>query len=239
MGFSDDLCQQLASADVAVTHARRGIVWFRAVRAAFDERAFARRQHGAVVSVIETIDGRALAERLCGGTVWIASVACGIGGVGVGTQGRVERIVFHADAADVCAVRGVVQSPKSKVQSLLRTVAVAVRLRPVEQADAGDVAVRAVTAGLLAAKPFCSFDSQVSTLNHFASGIGKTAVPCVERGFFGGHVCGTEGRYPTFRPHLDGHSRRKCNGLLCALSAQNVLAGGSGDSLSVSGALVF
>jgi hypothetical protein len=65
-----------------------------------------------------------LLKRLTG-TLWpsafVAAVVAfhplrvGVGGVGVGTQGRVERAVLHAHIVDVCAVCEKVQSPKPKV----------------------------------------------------------------------------------------------------------------------------
>ena len=53
--------------------------------------------HPAVPGVAKD-DGRPLAECFCGGAVCDSSVAGGIGGVGGGTQGRVEWGVFHADS---------------------------------------------------------------------------------------------------------------------------------------------
>src|ERR1035437_7773333 len=213
MGVSDNLRQQLASADMVVLYGGCGIVWNGSAGTSFDKRALARGQHHAVVSVVKTIDRRALAERICGGSVWIASVARGIGGVGVRTQGRVKRIVLHANPADVCTIcekqshfSGVgcqaSGCPRLLVGGFLFYAGAD------EQADVGDLAVCAVATGLLAAKPICTFNPQIAARNCFAFGIGKTAVPCVQPGFFGGYTGGTAGSCSTFRSHPASHSGR-------------------------------
>ena len=71
-------------------------------RASSDQRpAPCRDCHPAVPGAAED-DRGAVAERLRGGGVCHSSVAGGIGGVGDGTQGCVERVVFHADPVGVC-----------------------------------------------------------------------------------------------------------------------------------------
>src|SRR5664280_2844206 len=94
--------------------------------------------------------------RVRGGGVCRSSAAGGIGGMGGGAQGRVEWIVLHVDAADVCAVCGAVQGPefnsaRAGVQGLLWSGPVVFRAGADEQADAGDGTVCVVVAGLVAA----------------------------------------------------------------------------------------
>ena len=49
-------------------------------------------------------DGRAVARRIRGGAVCVASVARRVGGLGGGTQGRVERVFLAVDLDRICAV---------------------------------------------------------------------------------------------------------------------------------------
>ena len=102
--FTTETREQLASADVAVPDAGRGIVWQRSVRSALHESFVARRQHGAAFSVAPAFDGGDLAERVRGGAVCLASVARGIGGVDFGTQGRSEHVLRTAVTVGLCAL---------------------------------------------------------------------------------------------------------------------------------------
>ena len=129
-------------------------------------------------SVAATLTGATLAERVGGGVVRAASVACGIGGVGGGAQGCAEHVLLVADADVYARVRGdKSNSPKvHQVQSLSTGLgAVLFRVGLDEQADAGDVAVCHAAAGLVAvAKSFkfqvfsFKFRHSPSTLNPLA-----------------------------------------------------------------------
>ena len=68
--------------------------------------------------VLRRMTGFSLAQRLRGGAVCHPSFGRGVGGLGGATQERVEHIFLAADDVGVCAVRGEVQSPKSKVPKL-------------------------------------------------------------------------------------------------------------------------
>ncbi len=99
--------------------------------------------------------GSILAECDGGGVVRVASGACGIGGVGGGAQGCAEHVFWPANPDCLCAICGEVQSPKSKVQSLVWFSPVIVCVGLDEQGDAGDMAVCPAAAGLVAvAKSF-------------------------------------------------------------------------------------
>ena len=125
----------------------------------------------AVVSPAKTIHRHIMAQCFCRGGVCDSSAACGVGGVGVRAQGRVERVVLHADTVDVCAVctrcdewrvakdkhnsrhcrtRIVTRHPSPV--TFLRFGPVVFRAGFDEQANAGDAAVSAAVAGLLAAR---------------------------------------------------------------------------------------
>ena len=95
-----------------------------------------------------------MAQRVCGGGVRGASVAGGVGGVGVGAQGCVERVVFHADAVGLCAACGRAESTiNTESQKSLCTAAGfgVFCAGPDGQEHGGDAAVCVVAAGLLAA----------------------------------------------------------------------------------------
>ena len=123
-----------------------------------------------------------MVQRAGSGRIRPASPACRIGRLGVGTQGRAQRIVFLADPLGLCGVcrsreqgagsreQGATQRVPGREQGAelqifnfqfsifnLQSSVVSPRpplLRPgaVMQADAGDAALRAVIVGLLAAR---------------------------------------------------------------------------------------
>src|SRR5207249_3538883 len=104
VGIDDRTFFQLASADVAVTHDGLPVLWTEARPASSGQREFSHHQFGAAVIGVAADDGRVVAQRGGGGAVCVASVACGIGGVGGGTQRRSQHAVLDADTVDVCAV---------------------------------------------------------------------------------------------------------------------------------------
>ena len=86
----------LGAADVVVAHAGLPALRFESLGTSSDQCAAARRQHRAGLSVAATDDRGDVAEPVGGGVVWVASAACGIGGLGGGTQGCAEH------ASSVC-----------------------------------------------------------------------------------------------------------------------------------------
>src|ERR1035438_8234521 len=108
MGFLQSGGRQLASVDDVVPHVGLSIVRFEALRTSPDQRVAACRQHRSGLSASARPDGTSprrgydpasrstVAERAGGGDVWAAPVACGIGGVGGGAQGRVEHVLRAA-----------------------------------------------------------------------------------------------------------------------------------------------
>ena len=87
-----------------------------------------------------------------GRAVRVASVAGGIGGLGHGTQGRVEHVLLDADVVGVCEICR--SRPKSGIQNPACGTALALAMLRAwidEQGDAGDAAVCFAAAGLLAA----------------------------------------------------------------------------------------
>ena len=162
--YSSRVCQ-LASADDADPHAGLPVVWVECRRASLDERPVAHRLGDPPVSGAAADDGVFVAQCVCGGGVCDTSVAGGIGGVGGGTQGCAQRAVFHADAVGVHALRArTVERRASRVEC--RNQQFGSRPSTLDpqllsgfgvfcvgfavQADAGDGAVRAAIAGLLA-----------------------------------------------------------------------------------------
>jgi hypothetical protein len=79
------------------------------------ERGDSRAQRRTVVSGLAPDDPVPMAERGGGRVVCVASVTGGIRGVDCGAQGRVERFFLFSDTAGMGAIRGEVQSPRSKV----------------------------------------------------------------------------------------------------------------------------
>ena len=114
-------------------------------------------QHSSGLSAASQPDRRAVAERAGGGAVRAASVARGIGGMGGGTQGCAQHLfgllalMFYGRYARRAGVRNAEAGDRSPPFPTLLAVFVVLRPWLDEQADAGDVAVRPVAAGLLAA----------------------------------------------------------------------------------------
>src|SRR5208282_5269063 len=93
-------------------------------------------------------DGVPVAQRVCGGGLCHSSAAGGIGGVGGGAKGCVERVVFHADALGLCALRS-----GYAFDGPLPWRGGSFRPWPAVQAQPGDLAICIVAAGLLAVAP--------------------------------------------------------------------------------------
>ena len=114
--FFNPVGLQLASLDGVVPYA--GLPAFRVetVGTSSDQRVAPCPQHRAGFSAAAQPDRRGLAEPAGGGAVWGAPAACGIGGLGGGTQGCVERILWLLSLLFLRALRAkAVGSRKSKV----------------------------------------------------------------------------------------------------------------------------
>ena len=149
MGVYSQCERQLASVDNDVPHAGLPDLRTERRRTSYDECAAARSDGDSPVFGSAADDRRLLAQRLCGGGVCHPSVAGGIGGVGVGAQRRVERVVFHADGRGVCSpcAPPVFSRP-------LSAGGFSVHAGFDVQANAGHAAAGVAAIGLLAAGPF-------------------------------------------------------------------------------------
>ena len=85
-----------------------------------------------------------------GGVVWLASDPCRIGGVGGGTQRRIERTFFPADLDGVCSICAVQRRWHNKAEFMVLGRVGAFYVGIDEQVDGGDVALHFTLAGLVA-----------------------------------------------------------------------------------------
>src|SRR4051794_767676 len=105
MGFSKRTWGKLASVDLDIPHDRRAAIRREARLASLSERRIARGKFHTPVSFAQGCN-RSMVEERCGcGTFCLAPIACRISGVGVRTQGSLERIVFYFVAVVVHKVR--------------------------------------------------------------------------------------------------------------------------------------
>ena len=132
--------------DLALAHAGLPTVWPEARRPSSHQRALARRRGRAPVAGLAADDRGTLAQRLGGGGFRHSSPAGRIGRLGGGAQGRVERPVLHVDPL---ALRPLRRAPGIVGPILVGGGLVCIGVDG--QADAGDAAVCAPLAGLLAA----------------------------------------------------------------------------------------
>ena len=146
LGLHHRPCRQLASADLALPHARLPALWPWARRASSDQRPAARRHGGPPVPGPAADDRRSVAQRLRGGRVCHPSAAGGVGGLGGRAERRPQRPVLHADPRGLRRLR-----PPALLAGPLPHGGRVLRLGPDVQADAGDAAVCAAVVGLLAA----------------------------------------------------------------------------------------
>src|SRR5882724_4947024 len=144
-------CGQLASTGLVVAHVRLPALWPESSRASFYQCFAACRQHDVALCAFVSTYGRSLAVCLRRGALWLASVACGVRGLGVGAQGCVVRVFWDAGVACVRTLCARVQSPKSEVEGLVWYSAGAVCPGLDEQANGGDSSVCSLAAGFLAA----------------------------------------------------------------------------------------
>ncbi len=180
----------LASVNLAVLDARRGIIWQRAVRSALHKSFVSSGQHGFGFSAAPTPDSGKLAERVCGGAVCLASVARGIRGVDFGAQRRFKHVLRNAVTGGLCVLCARNREQGAGGENIQHPVVLLVGgflfcTGPDEQADAGDAAVGDVAAGLVAVETICDLRF---TIHDFTSGLGKDSVLPAERDFVRGDV---------------------------------------------------
>ena len=105
LGLHPRAGRQLGSADHPFPHAGLPALRDQRRRTSFGQCPPARRDGGAAVSGVAADDREPVAQRLCGGGVRRPSVAGGIGGLGLRTQGCVERPILRADHRGLCPQR--------------------------------------------------------------------------------------------------------------------------------------
>ena len=88
--------------------------------ASFRQRPASRGQRRCSLFLLLPTDECALAQRVCGRAVCVASAACGIGCVGFGTQRRVEHVFRVLTLLSYARFVASVQGSKPTIQSLLR-----------------------------------------------------------------------------------------------------------------------
>src|SRR5256885_1234087 len=98
-------CEQLASADMDVAHAGLPNLWTERRRTSRNERSLSSRQHAIVIFSSAENDWSAVAKRAGGSLVRVASIACGIGGVGGRAKRCAQRVLFHVNTARLCEIR--------------------------------------------------------------------------------------------------------------------------------------
>ena len=164
-------------------------------------------------------DGGALAQRLRGGGVCHSSAAGGIRGMGVGTQGCLERAVLHADD---CSLRAL--HPQAAVASPLSDDVIAICAGIAVQGHAGDTTVCTVASGLLAAGPFPGFPAPDSR---------KSAFFCTLRGGgCGPDSCDQQSHF--HRKAVSPYTNLQRPGVLRRIHGRNDLSLGSGRLASLS-----
>ena len=151
--------------------------------------------------------GCALAGRICGGAICLASIARGVGRLGGGTERRVEHVLRAAVApllrkgSDKWQVAGNRDEKSQTRASLVAGHILLVTfllpgldflcLRFDGQADAGDIALRVSAAGLLAVGK--SPKQRIPGFESFVFDFGKVAVLFAHRNFVCGNVSGPAG----------------------------------------------
>src|ERR1035438_525339 len=137
-------CRQLASGDLAVAPARRAALRNERRASARHESAPPYFQYAAAVRLALPDDGGTGPEYIRRWAVRRPSAACGIRGVDFGTKRRSEHAVLAAHHVGLCGIR-----PQARAETVLADAS-AVRAGPDGEADAGDAAVCAAAARLLA-----------------------------------------------------------------------------------------
>src|SRR5258708_2455517 len=105
MGLWQLCAGQLASADLADAHARLPMVRPEAVGTSPDECRATHNKYTFVVPGVEEDDRGDVAQLFGGCIFWLASLACGICGMGGGEEGRFKRDVLSAHNLGIRLVR--------------------------------------------------------------------------------------------------------------------------------------
>ena len=160
---------------------------------------------GLVFVLLQQMTGASVAESVGGGVVRRSPAARRIGRLGGGTQGCAQRLLRSARADGLRPLRAKCRVQKCRMQKsseskrtrspqrahvshlstfhLLSSLPVLLRPGLDEQADAGDVAVRDVAAGLLAAGRMQNAECGMQSLS--ATRTRAKAAPCLGRRWFG------------------------------------------------------
>jgi len=137
-------CRQLASVDLAFAHAGLPTLRSETGRTSPHERPVACRQHGPSFFMVELNDRGHVAQCLCGRAICLASLTCGIRGLGRGTQRRPERMLLDGHAALVWSLcSSAKRLPLSRHPDSLHP-------RADVKTHSGDPTLRAALAGFLA-----------------------------------------------------------------------------------------
>ena len=201
----------------------------------------ARAQRGARVLGDAAADRGVVDECVFCGALCVASVAGGVRGLGVGTEGRVERIFLVRGVVALCGLRRAA-SDECRGRwgvAILRADVVRVRARADGEADARDVAMRIVAAGFLAVGAdevvgWCGGSGCAETGNADVAGRGEGAVfptgGYLERGDVSRSAWRRLGVIGTDARRALGQCRRRRGALHREISA----AGGSRRAVSTS-----
>ncbi len=271
MGFPAPAALQLAPRNRPVPHAGRSIVRFGAPGTPFDQRAASRPQRNAGLCLAAPDDRGAMAESVGGGVVRLSPAARRIGCLGGGTQGCAQRLLRPPDAYLLCPLRpGRIQNAEGRRPNetgkrpgacqpiqffilhssffLLSSLPLLLRPGAHVQGDAGDMAVRPVAAGLLAAQKNCVVRKAGCGTRSGGRRPGRGRAlaeadwgenPVLRSG--GGDqrrdLRGAAGRYARGRQLPTRRALRECPGFVLPLPGEAVLANRPGRVLSVPRAL--
>ena len=191
-------------------------------------------EYGAAVPGVAADDRGAVAERVRGGGVRRASVACAVGGVGGGAEGRAERVVLDVGDGGVCAVCGAADA------GAVCGGGGVVRDGIDGETDGGDAAVCAAAAGLLAAGEDAvgSVSCRSSRSVAFRRvGQGKGSIFCAGGGVvWRDHLGAAQWRGDQFvGAAAVGAADGQRGGVVCAVYEEDRVAEWTGGFLSVSG----
>ena len=169
-----------------------------------------------------------------GGPLRPASPACGIGGMGRGTQGRAQHVVLDADVGRVSAL-----CPSARGRALCRRRP-GIRRRLAGQADAGDTAMCPALARLLAPAPLAVDRRSLAPVDGFPALVvtGESASVRPGVGLVRRHIsCPAPRRLRAISGGVStGRARREFSARLCRLPGQSNLADAAGVVLPPSGA---
>ena len=151
LGFHHRSCQQLASADLAFPRLGLPNPWPETGRTSSDQSAVSSCQHAPAFCPAALYDRCAVAQRVGGGALRVASDARRICGVDFRAQGCVKRVLLAADHACIRAICHRFATAGSAGEGVVLPRAARLCAGAFVQTNAGDAAIRVVASGLLAA----------------------------------------------------------------------------------------